>query len=235
MPQATTRTLVTFLLDRTGSMEAIRDDTIGGFNAYLDGLKGNGEAEIDFTLIQFDSVSIDKICVAVPIAKVDRLTRETYQPRASTPLIDAAVKTINAVEASLLHEPAAKVVICIQTDGQENSSVEHDWAELNALIKEKSAKGWQFNFMGVGIDAYDQGARMGISHDATVAYDHRDPAAVHAAFVGSAQSTRRFAQGAAPSTAYAPEEKAAAGDRFGNVVRKATRQLKRAIVDDINL
>ena len=233
MPQVSTRTQVTFLLDRTGSMEAIRDDMIGGFNAYLDGLKGNGEADIEFTLIQFDSVSIDKICVAIPIAKVDKLTRETYQPRASTPLIDAAVKTINAVEASLLHEPPPRWWSA--SDGQENSSVEHNWAELNALIKEKSAKGWQFNFMGVGIDAYDQGARMGISHDATVAYDHRDPAAVHAAFVGSAQSTRRFAQGAAPSTAYAPAEKAAAGDRFGNVVRKATRQLKRAIVDDINL
>ena len=99
MPQASTRTLVTFLLDRTGSMEAIRDDTIGGFNAYLDGLKGNGAAAIEFTLIQFDSVSIDKICVAVPIAKVDKLTRETYQPRASTPLIDATVKTINAVDS----------------------------------------------------------------------------------------------------------------------------------------
>ena len=136
MPQASTRTLVTFLLDRTGSMEAIRDDTIGGFNAYLDGLKGDGEADIEFTLIQFDSVSIDKICVAVPIAKVDKLTRETYQPRASTPLIDAAVKTINAVEASLLTDPAAKVVICFQTDGQENSSTEHTWAELNALVKE---------------------------------------------------------------------------------------------------
>jgi hypothetical protein len=235
MPQASTRTLVTFLLDRTGSMEAIRDDTIGGFNAYLDGLKGDGDVDIEFTLIQFDSVSIDKICVAIPIAKVDKLTRETYQPRASTPLIDAAVKTINAVEASLLHEPAAKVVVCIQTDGQENSSVEHNWAELNALIKEKSAKDWQFNFMGVGIDAYDQGARMGISHDATMAFNERDPAAVRAAFVGSARSTRRFAEGAARSTAYAPEEKAAAGDRFGNVVRKATQRLKRAIVDDINL
>jgi hypothetical protein len=178
MPKLSTRTLVTFLLDRTGSMEAIRDDTIGGFNAYLDGLKGDSDANIDFTLVQFDSVSIDKICVAVPVADVAKLTRETFQPRASTPLIDAACKTINAVEASLLGAPAAKVVICIQTDGQENSSTEHSWGELNALVKEKSAKGWQFNFMGVGIDAYDQGARMGISPDATVAYDHRDPAAV---------------------------------------------------------
>jgi hypothetical protein len=235
MTQESTRTLVTFLLDRTGSMEAIRDDTIGGFNAYLDGLKGNGEAKIDFTLIQFDSVSLDKICVAVPVAQVAKLTRETYQPRASTPLIDAAVKTINAVEASLLSAPAAKVVICIQTDGQENSSTEHTWGELNALVKEKSAKGWQFNFMGVGIDAYDQGARMGIAPAATMAYDHSDSAAVRAAFAGSAESTRRYVVGAAPTTAYAPEEKAAAGDRFGDVVRKVKRGLKRAIVDDINL
>jgi hypothetical protein len=235
MLQPSTRTLVTFLLDRTGSMEAIRDDTIGGFNAYLDGLKGDGEADIDFTLIQFDSVSIDKICVATPIAQVAKLTRETYEPRASTPLIDAAVKTINAVEASLLSAPAAKVVICIQTDGQENSSTEHSWGELNALVKEKSAEGWQFNFLGVGIDAYDQGARMGISPASTMAFDQRDPAAVRAAFVGSAQSARRYATGAAPTAAYAPAEKAAAGDAFGNVVRKVKRGLKKAIVDDITL
>jgi hypothetical protein len=232
--QTAMRTLVTFLLDRTGSMEAIRDDTIGGFNAYLDGLKGNGGADIDFTLIQFDSVSIDKICVAVPVAEVEKLTRETYQPRASTPLIDAAVKTINAVEAALLHGPAAKVVICIQTDGQENST-EHNWAELNALIKEKSAKGWQFNFMGVGIDAYDQGARMGISPAATMAYDHRDRQATVAAFSASAENARRYACAEIDDTDYRPAQKAAAGDRFGNVVRKVKQGLKKAIVDDINL
>ncbi len=235
MLQSHPHTLVTFLLDRTGSMEAIRDDTIGGFNAYLDGLKGNGDAHIDFTLVQFDSMSIDKICVAVPVGEVQRLTRDTYQPRASTPLIDAAVKTINAVEESLRSRPADKVVICIQTDGQENASTEHTWDELNALVKEKAAKGWQFNFMGVGIDAYEQGARMGISPAATMAYDHRNPAAVRAAFAGSAQSARRYAEGASPTTAYAPAEKAAAGDRFGHFVSKVKRGLKKAIVDDIKL
>jgi hypothetical protein len=235
MTQPSTRTLVTFLLDRTGSMEAIRDDTIGGFNAYLDGLKGNGATDIDFTLIQFDSVSIDKVCVAVPVAEVTKLTRDTYQPRASTPLIDAAVKTIDAVEASLRSQPAAKVVICIQTDGQENSSTEHNWAELNALVKEKSAKGWQFNFMGVGIDAYDQGARMGISPAATLAYDHRDRQATVAAFSASAENARRYARAEAPDTDYTPAQKVGSGDRFGNVVGKVKRELKKAIVDDINL
>jgi hypothetical protein len=242
MPTPSTRTLVTFLLDRTGSMEAIRDDTIGGFNAYLDGLRGEGEADIEFTLVQFDSMSIDKIYVQVPVAEVVKLSRETYQPRASTPLIDAAYKTIIAVEASLLAAPAAKVVICIQTDGQENSSTEHNWNELNALVKEKAAKGWQFNFMGVGMDAYDQGARMGIAPAATMAYDHRDRQATHAAFAASAENTRRYACAEIDDTAYRPAQKAAAGDRFGGLFsgkpkadKPSKPKLKKGIVDDINL
>jgi hypothetical protein len=235
MPTPSTRTLVTFLLDRTGSMEAIRDDTIGGFNAYLDGLRGDGDADIEFTLVQFDSMSIDKIYVQVPVAEVVKLTRETYQPRASTPLIDAAYKTIIAVEASLLSAPAAKVVICIQTDGQENSSTEHNWNELNALVKEKAALGWQFNFMGVGMDAYDQGARMGIAPAATVAYDHRDRQATHAAFASSAENARRYACAEIDDTAYRPAQKAAAGDRFANEAKKVKQVLKTPIVDDIKL
>jgi len=234
MPTPTTRTLVTFLLDRTGSMEVIRDDTIGAFNAYLEGLNGDG-APIDFTLVQFDSMSIDKIYVQVPVAKVERLTRDTYQPRATTPLIDAAYKTITAVEASLIGAPETKVVVCIQTDGQENSSTEHSWNELNALIKEKVGRGWQFNFMGVGIDAYDQGARMGIPPARTMAYDHRDRQATHAAFEASAENARRYACAEIDDTAYRPAQKAAAGDRFANAVNKVKRVLKTPIVDDIKL
>jgi len=47
------RTVVTFLLDETGSMESINDDRIGGFNSYLWTLKPSG-TPIDFTLIKFD-------------------------------------------------------------------------------------------------------------------------------------------------------------------------------------
>ena len=94
--------------------------------------------------------------------------------------------------------PAAKVVICIQTDGQENSSTEHNWAELNALVKQKSAQGWQFNFMGVGIDAYEQGARMGIAPAATVAYDHRSAEATQAVFAASAENAREYRARATP-------------------------------------
>jgi hypothetical protein len=226
MLKPTVRTLITFLLDRTGSMEPIRDDTIGAFNAYLEGLQKGG-APIDFTFIQFDSMSIDKICVQTPVGQVPRLTRATYEPRASTPLIDAAYKTVKAVEESLAGDTETKVVICFQTDGEENSSIEHTCNELNALIKEKGKLGWQFNFMGVGIDAYNQGTRMGIAPQATVAYDHRDAQATRMAFGASAENACSYARAEAPDTAYRPAQKAAAGDKFfDTVAKKAKRVLK---------
>ena len=47
-------THISVILDRTGSMESIRDDTIGGFNAFLNAQKAEpGLASL--TLVQFDS------------------------------------------------------------------------------------------------------------------------------------------------------------------------------------
>ncbi|HMA55888.1 MAG TPA: hypothetical protein VKP52_04050, partial [Pseudolabrys sp.] len=77
------QTLVTFLLDETGSMSSIKDDTIGGFNEYLKTLKQSA-SPIDFTLIKFDSNAIRKVCVAKPIAEVAELNNDTYKPGAST-------------------------------------------------------------------------------------------------------------------------------------------------------
>src|SRR5262249_30702201 len=110
-------TLVTFLLDETGSMELIKDDTIGGFNSYLGSLKAEA-APIDFTLIKFDGRRIEN--VAVPVSQVAELTMESYQPGASTPLIDAAYKTIKAVEKSL-NGSKPKGVVCHPTQRHQNA------------------------------------------------------------------------------------------------------------------
>ena len=87
--KSSNRTLVTFLLDRTGSMEPIQDDTIGSFNAYLTGLKSEGAA-IEFSLVQFDSQSLDKICVTIPVHQVARLTVRTPLPVGAVEVPDRA-------------------------------------------------------------------------------------------------------------------------------------------------
>jgi hypothetical protein len=207
-------TLVTFLLDRTGSMESIKDDTIGAFNAYLSTLKKD-PAGIEFSFLQFDSIAIDKVCVNRPVAEVAPLTDETFQPRASTPLIDAAYATIEAVgEAIGKRGIDPQVVICIQTDGQENASTAHTWDELNLLIKEKSKLGWQFNFMGAGIDAYQQARRMGIADAATVSYDKTSARASMRAFQASAENTIRFAKMEAMDMSFSARQKEEAGDAY---------------------
>jgi hypothetical protein len=228
------KTLVTFLLDRTGSMESVRDDTIGAFNTYLDTLQQDGDL-LYFTLIQFDSMSVDKVHVNEPVKEIPRLTRETFVPRASTPLIDAACKTIKAVEKSVSGSPQTKIVICIQTDGQENASTEHTWEELNALIKAKFEQGWQFNFMGAGIDAYAQASRMGISRDQTLAYS-KDVAATRSAFSASAENTRLYALGALSRPAFSKKQKRAAGDKYDHGANGADEaDEKIQIVADITL
>ena len=212
------KTLITFLLDRTGSMGQIKQATIEAFNAYLDGLRGEFQGTtdelIEFTFLQFDSISLDTICIAEPVNTVAYLTHASYQPRASTPLIDACVKTIRALAKSLeSRDDNPKIVICFQTDGLENCSTEHTWDELNQLIKEKTKAGWQFNFLGVGIDAYHQAEKMGISLSATVAAA-RDADALWHAFAASAINARRYSRGLAEDTGYTTGQRRAAGDRF---------------------
>jgi Mg-chelatase subunit ChlD len=109
-------------------MESIRDDTIGGFNAFL------GEQKVEsgtatLTLVQFDSQDpYEVIHRFKKIEEIPELTRETYVPRATTPLLDALGRGINDLEESLskLEEAdrPSKIIMAVVTDGQENASVE---------------------------------------------------------------------------------------------------------------
>lgn len=204
------RTLVTFLLDRTGSMDSVKQETISGFNAYIDELRKG--KNIEFTLIQFDTQGTDKVCVCAPIATAPKLDNGNYQPRASTNLIDSAYFTIKAVEGQEKAK-GAKIVICIQTDGQENSSHYHTWDELKKLIEEKQKLGWQFNFMGCGIDAYSQSALMGIAVADTLSYG-TDHASNQAAYRGLASNTAMFSAGTRSNTSYTTAQKVGSGDKF---------------------
>jgi hypothetical protein len=208
-------TIVTFLLDKSGSMEAVKDDTIGAYNGYLDKLQED-PADMTFSLVQFDSISIETTCKNVPVSEAPKLTGTTYLPRAWTPLVDAAVKTIKAVEEAVALEKnrGSKVVIAIQTDGVENASREHTTIELQSLIKEKTALGWQFIFMGCGVDAYAQASQYGIARGSTLSYS-KDRVATQNAFAATAQNTSSFARGASMSAGYSDAQKLASGDPTG--------------------
>lgn len=158
-PRKKEQTLVAFLLDRTGSMASVINETIGGFNGYLDELLKKPESrDIRFHFTMFDSIAVDCVHDCVPLKDVARLSRETYQPRASTPLYDAIGKTVRAIESKAKD---SKVLFVCLTDGEENCSSEWNDKTVKELIKSKEDKDkWTFSYIGVGPDAWAANERL---------------------------------------------------------------------------
>ncbi len=203
-------TYATLLLDESGSMGNIKGDAIGGYNEYISTLQKTGLPFL-FTLLKWDSTHQTIVHRGIPIAEVPALTNETYKPGASTPLIDVCVKGIRATEKQVENKDV-NVAITIQTDGMENASVEHTMDELNQLIKEKTEKGWLFTFLGVGIDAFAQAARMGIAREHALGYQVKK---IGATFGSAARAVGRYgASGRAGAARYTADERASAGDTY---------------------
>ena len=188
-------TFVSFLLDETGSMQSIKSDTVGGFNAYVETLQKGG-ADIVFSLVSFNSNKTTPRYVADPIDTIKPLTEDTYQPAAMTPLIDASVKIINATDDAVKKRgDDPNVLIVFQTDGEENVSVEYTNADLATLIKEKTA-------------ARDAGITIDAGHH--VSYQRH---LSREAFAETAANTQDFAvSGLSKSLDYSRAQRARVGD-----------------------
>lgn len=141
---------VSFLLDESGSMSAVLNDTIGGFNTYVDTLK---ELKgVRFTLTKFGGDRVDIVHSKVKRKKIKHLTTETYKPLGWTPLYDAIGRTVGE---------SGKGLFIIMTDGQENSSREYTKETIFNLIQQKQEEGWEFVFLGADQESYEAGLRLG--------------------------------------------------------------------------
>lgn len=167
---------ITVILDRSGSMESIRDDTIGGFNAFLNQQRSE-EGSATLTLVQFDSQdSYEVIHRFRSLEVIPELTRNTFVPRSGTPLLDAIGRGVNDLESSLAElkedDKPSGVVIVIITDGQENESHEFTKEQIEKMIREKQTKdGWQFVFLSADMAAIDDALTSGVHANSTMAFD----------------------------------------------------------------
>lgn len=156
---------IAVVLDRSGSMQSIRDATIEGFNEFLQGQKA-APGEATLTLVQFDDhYEVDHD--AAPLAEVSPLNTKTYVPRGSTALLDAIGRTINTLGERLAamseHDRPARVLFAIITDGQENASREFTRAKVFEMITHQREKyAWEFMFLAANQDAIASGRDMGI-------------------------------------------------------------------------
>lgn len=203
-------THITMILDRSGSMQSVRSDIVGGFNQFLSEQKAvPGECTV--TLVQFDDQEpYDILRDCKPIQSVDPLGDE-YQPRGSTPLYDAVgrgiVNTGERLSNMPEHDRPGKVVFVIITDGLENASKEYDAAKVAAMTKDQQEKyGWQFVYLGANQDALAEGAKMGTRRGSSANYHEQKTSG---AIVATSANLRSYRSGAKPDMAWSDEQRKA--------------------------
>ena len=143
------------VLDRSGSMSSVTNDTIEGFNAFLDEQKKEpGTAKL--TLVLFDH-EYTVIHDGVDIQDVPYLDSNLYVARGWTALYDAIGQAVNTVQERMNSMSEAdkpdKILVAILTDGHENRSEEYTSESVGKIISEKEADGWEFAFLGANQDA----------------------------------------------------------------------------------
>ena len=166
-------TELVFILDRSGSMAGLEQDTIGGFNAMIEKQKKeDGQAVVSTVL--FDNVS-EVLHDRVNLEKIEPMTDRQYTVRGCTALLDAiggAVHHIGNIHKYARPEDVPEhTVFVITTDGMENASHSYTAAEVKKMIRrQKERYHWEFLFLGANIDAVSTARSFGISEDRAVRY-----------------------------------------------------------------
>ena len=159
---------VSFLIDRSGSMQGLVEDVVGGFNSFLD-TQRKESGDCTMTLVQFDSEDpFEVVHDGTPIGQVPDLTRDQYQPRSMTPLLDALGDLVTSVDRRVagLGTPEDQIVV-VFSDGLENASRRWTRSTLFEAIDIRKAAGWTFVYLGANQDSYDEAGHLGFDRTNT--------------------------------------------------------------------
>lgn len=200
---------ITLVLDRSGSMAHVADDTIGGVNRFLDDQrKAPGSAT--FTLHQFDH-AFETVINAKDIQSAENLTSKTFVPRGNTALLDAIGRAIkdtgSRLEKSDDKDRPEKVVFVIVTDGYENASHEYNQKDVFEMIEHQQAKySWQFVFLGANQEAIKTATGLGMSGANAMNYG-ANTIGTQSAFQATSSNLRSYRSGQSTNMAYSVADK----------------------------
>lgn len=148
--------------DESSSMSGLRNSVISGFNGFVAEQKTQpGQARISH--MKFAS-ECHLLYEAQPLESAPDLSVATYTPSGMTALNDAIGFTMERQGKRIAQEQWADLVImCIITDGGENSSRTYTGAQVKEMMEHAQKHGWKVIFLAANQDAFATGATLGIS------------------------------------------------------------------------
>ncbi|MGZ6348116.1 MAG: vWA domain-containing protein, partial [Ktedonobacterales bacterium] len=193
---------VTMIIDASGSMAFRIKDTLGGFKAYIDGLKADTETDYRVTVLTFNT-SVRTLFSDVPLALLPELTEKNYSCGGNTALYDAIGTSINEVTGAVKSQGhpygTDRVLMVILTDGEENSSHLFGRSAVAGKIKRREAAGnWTFVYVGSEASTWQDASNIGIARGSTFQYD---PANIQGVFHNLSVSTTSYSASGTASTA----------------------------------
>jgi hypothetical protein len=155
------------VLDESGSMGDLKQETITGFNEYLRAIQHEADPAADFTvsLVKLGSApdsAVREVYICQPVDRVEALSEASYAPHGNTPLYDAIGTLITRLQERVdpFKEDTAFRLLIV-TDGYENASREWLGGKLGSKIAELEHTGaWSFQFIGARVDVKQMAADL---------------------------------------------------------------------------
>ncbi len=190
------------VLDRSGSMESIKNDMVNGLKNFIAEQK-RLPGQCLLTLIQFDTQGYDTVFEAKPISNVPNIE---LVPRGGTPLLDAIGRAINETGKRFKDQDDKDrpefVIMLVITDGEENSSREFTKAKIKEMIQHQTDKyKWNFVYLGANQDAFQEGASIGIAAFQSMTY-HPSAAGINAMYTSVSEKTAMLRSKLSSSVAF---------------------------------
>ena len=162
---------VAFVLDKSGSMQAVEEAVVEGYNDYLRELREQG-GETLFSLTTFDTTLRARLRRRAARERGRARPPQSTGPTACTALYDAIGHTVLRTDQRLQAEGRGeeKVLVVVMTDGLENSSTDYDAHAIAELVRAYDERpNWTFVYLGAGHDtiqaAQNAAAPMGFKAD----------------------------------------------------------------------
>ena len=191
--KAKKQTYIALVIDRSGSMNDVRNEAFSGINEQLNTIRLNAKkgGKTFVTYIQFDD-QIDVVFDQTAAEKIQDITYSQYEPRGSTAMLDAIGHAIDGFQKTVTETSDTAYLLIVISDGYENASSKENYASLSEKIKKLEATGkWTFTYMLSNVDLEAMAKKLGSSAGNIVQFVSTG-AGTKAAFTHSSNSSATY-------------------------------------------